>query len=219
MFIGHFAVGFAAKRWAPDAPLGALLLAPLLLDVLWPVFCLIGIERFRIPPDGDPFLRFEFVSYPWSHSLLMALVWGALLALLWRARGGASKTAVVLFIGVVSHWVLDFIVHLPDLPVWPFGPTVGLGLWSQPAFTIIVELAMLAAGAWLYVGTTKARDRIGALGAPAYLLVLVAFYVLSFAGPPPPVGAERLVAIMALIGVLLVPLASWVDGHRREVGG
>ena len=82
MFIGHFAVGFAAKRWTRQTHLGVLLLAPLLLDVLWPVFCLVGIEQYRILPAGGPFTRLEFIRYPWSHSLAMSIVWGLLLAFL-----------------------------------------------------------------------------------------------------------------------------------------
>jgi membrane-bound metal-dependent hydrolase YbcI (DUF457 family) len=218
MFIGHFAVGFAAKRWAREAPLGVLLLAPLLLDVLWPVFCLIGIEQYRILDTGGPFTRVEFISYPWSHSLGMSIVWGLCLGALWRIRGGTLRTAVLLAAGVVSHWILDWVTHLPDLPLWPgYGPRLGLGLWNSVAGTVAVESLMLAGGAWLYFSATRARDRIGRLGPWAFLALLAALYVASVAGPPPPVGAERLVSIVALALVLLVPLASWIDSHRTPV--
>jgi hypothetical protein len=96
MFIGHFAVGFASKRWAPRTSLGLLLAAPLLLDLLWPLFSLVGLQRFRIVPSSNPFTRLTFDSYPWSHSLLMALVWGALLAALYRRGGGAARVAGIL---------------------------------------------------------------------------------------------------------------------------
>jgi membrane-bound metal-dependent hydrolase YbcI (DUF457 family) len=219
MFIGHFAVGFAAKRWAREAPLGVLLLAPVLLDVLWPAFCLIGIEQYRILPDGGPFTRLEFISYPWSHSLAMSIVWGLLLGALWRLRGGSGRTAAILAAAVVSHWVLDWVTHLPDLPLWPpRGPRLGLGLWNSVAGTVAVESLMLTVSAWLYFSATRAKGHIGRIGPWAYLTLLATLYVANVAGPPPPVGAERLVSIVALAFVLLVPLASWIDTHRQAVG-
>jgi membrane-bound metal-dependent hydrolase YbcI (DUF457 family) len=218
MFLGHFAVGFAAKRWAREAPLGVLLLAPYLLDVLWPVFCLIGIEQYHILPQGGPFTQLEFTNYPWSHSLAMSIVWGLLLGALWRLRGGKLRTAGILVAGVVSHWVLDWITHLPDLPLWPpRGPRLGLGLWNSVPGTIAVESLMLVAGAWVYFSATRARGHIGRIGPWAYLALLVMLYFASIAGPPPPVGAEKLVSIVALAFVLLMPLASWIDAHREPV--
>ncbi|PYP40396.1 MAG: hypothetical protein DMD43_08565 [Gemmatimonadetes bacterium] len=214
MFIGHFAVGLASKRWAPKTSLGLLLLAPLLLDVLWPVFSLLGIEHFRITPGGGPFAALTFDSYPWSHSLLMAVVWAFALGGLYLARGGERRVAAVLWIGVVSHWVLDWITHIPDLPLWPGGPRVGLGLWASVPGTIVVEVIMLAVGALLYLDVTQVKDRIGRIGPWAYLGLLVALYELSITSPPPPVGAERMVSVVSLVMVLLVPLAWWVDRHR-----
>lgn len=222
MFIGHFAVGFAAKRWAPKSSLGLLLAAPLLLDVLWPVFCLGGIERFRVnPPGNNPFLRLSFDSYPWSHSLAMALVWGGMLG--WLGRGTGSREhgragragAGLLALLVASHWVLDWVTHLPDMPLWPGGPELGLGLWASVPGTIAVESVMFLAGAGLYLGSTRGRDGIGRLGAGLFILLLAALYVQSLLAPPPPLGAETLVALIAATLVLLVPLAAWVDRHRE----
>ncbi len=214
MFIGHFAVGFASKRWAPRTSLGLLLAAPLLLDLLWPIFSLLGLEHFRIVPSSNPFTRLAFDSYPWSHSLLMALVWGAVLAALYRRGGGEARVAGILALGVVSHWVLDWVTHLGDMPLWPDGPRVGLALWNSVPATVAVESAMLLTGAWLYFGATHAKDRIGAVGAWAFLLLMAALYAQSIVGPPPPTGAERLLSLVALVAVLLVPLAAWVDRHR-----
>ncbi len=219
MFIGHFAVGFAAKRWAREAPLGVLLLAPLLLDVLWPVFCLFGLEQYRILPESGPFTRLEFIYYPWSHSLAMSIVWALLLGGLWRVRGGSMRTAAILAALVVSHWVLDWVTHLPDLPLWPpRGPRLGLGLWNSAAGTVVVESLMLAGGAWLYFSATRATGHLGRIGTWSYLALLATVYVVNLAGPPPPVGAERLVSIVALVFVLLLPLASWIDSHRNPAG-
>jgi hypothetical protein len=195
MFIGHFAVGFAAKRWAREAPLGVLLAAPLLLDMLWPVFCLVGIEQYRILPAGGPFTRLEFINYPWSHSLVMSIGWGLLLGTLWRLSGGRMRTAGLLAAAVVSHWVLDWVTHLRDLPLWPgYGPRFGLGLWNSVAGTVAVESVLLVGGAWLYFSATRAKDHIGRIGPWSYLALLISLYVANVAGPPPPVGAEKLVS-------------------------
>jgi len=215
MFIGHFAVGFAAKRWAPRTNLGYLLLAPLLLDFLWPLFVLLGVERFRITPGANPFLNLSFDHYPWSHSLLLAVLWGLLFLAVARSRGAARPVPVILAAGVVSHWVLDWITHRPDLPLWPGGPLLGLGLWNSPAATVALEAGMLVAAAWLYFNATRPRDRIGAVGPLAYLLLLPALYVQSLVAPPPPSGAEGMIAIVGLVaGPALVLLAGWFDAHR-----
>lgn len=217
MFIGHFAVGFAAKRWAPRINLGYLLFATLLLDVLWPLFVLLGLERFRIAPGANPFLHLSLDHYPWSHSLLLAVVWGLFLMAVYRSRGGERPAAVIVGAAVVSHWVLDWITHPPDLPLWPLGPLVGLGLWGSVGGTIVVESLMLAIGAWLYFTATRPNDRIGAVGPVSYLVLLAVLYAQSIVLTAPPPGAERLIVVVGLAaGLALVLLAGWIDAHRSS---
>ncbi len=115
MFIGHFAVGFAAKRWAPRSSLAVLLAAPLLLDMIWPVLVLAGVERVRIVPGDTAFTPLAFDAYPWSHSLLTSLVWAALCGGgVWLASRDRAATLLV-SAGLVSHWVLDWITHRRDM--------------------------------------------------------------------------------------------------------
>ena len=217
MFIGHFAVGFASKRVAPRASLGTLMIAPLLADLLWPVFLLLGIEQVRIVRSANPFTTLEFIAYPWSHSLLMLCVWGGLFALLYFWRTRDSVAAWVIAAGVVSHWVLDWFAHQPDLPLIPGGgPKVGLGLWNSPAATIIVEALMFVVGLAIYLRTTRARNLAGHLGMWSFVVVLLAFYVASIAGPPPP--NERAIAIMGNIGWLLAIWIFWFDAQREPIG-
>src|ERR1700677_267927 len=142
MFIGHFAVGFAAKKFAPRSSEAVLLTAPLLADLLWPVFLLLGWEQVRIDPGNTPFTPLDFVSYPISHSLLTACGWGALVGLVYWAVTRCGRGAVVIGLSVVSHWVLDYVTHRADLPLYPGGPRVGLGLWNSVPATIAVEVAM-----------------------------------------------------------------------------
>ncbi|HLN00038.1 MAG TPA: hypothetical protein VK335_12190 [Bryobacteraceae bacterium] len=212
MFIGHFAVGLASKRVAPRASLGVLMAAPNLLDLLWPIFLLLGWEQVRIDPGNTAFTPLDFVSYPISHSLLTACGWGVLFALLYWALTRYIRGAVVIAFSVVSHWVLDFVTHRPDMPLYPGGPRVGLGLWNSIPATIAIEVAMYVAGAWLYLSMTRARDRVGSYSLWGFLAFGLLTYVANILGPPPP--SAHAIAVFAL-ALWLVPLwAWWIDRHR-----
>jgi membrane-bound metal-dependent hydrolase YbcI (DUF457 family) len=213
MFIGHFAVGFALKRVAPRTSLGVLMAAPQTLDLLWPIFLLLGWEHVRIDPGNTAFTPLAFDSYPYSHSLVMAIVWAALFAALYFSRSGLRAASVWVAVAVVSHWVLDWITHRPDMPIAPWSSVkVGLGLWNSVAGTLAAESVMFAAGVWIYLRTTTARDRMGQINLWVYVAVLAALYVGSAFGPPPP--GVRSLAIVAL-GVWLFPCwAAWIDRHR-----
>jgi membrane-bound metal-dependent hydrolase YbcI (DUF457 family) len=114
MFIGHFAVGFAAKRYAPRASLAVLLAAPLFSDLLWPPLLLLGWERVRIDPSKMKLAPLDFVYYPWSHSLLLCAVWATAFALVYGRITHYRPGTVAIWIGVMSHWVLDWMTHGPD---------------------------------------------------------------------------------------------------------
>jgi len=216
MFIGHYALGLAAKRIAPRTSLGTLFLAPSLADLLWPVFLLLGWERVRVTGGANPFLTLTFDAYPISHSLLTLIGWGILLAVLYRWRSGDARAATVVALLVVSHWVLDFVTHVPDMPLYPGGPTVGLGLWNSVAGTVIIEGSMFVAGAWIYVTTTRARDAVGRYALWALLAFLLVSYVASlFTGPPPTLQAIEFGGIV--FGWLFVGWAAWADRHREAV--
>ena len=185
MFIGHYALGLAAKRIAPRTSLGTLIAAPTLADLIWPVFLLLGWERVTVVPGPNPLLLFRFDSYPISHSLVTLCGWGLLFGMLYRMRTGYMRGAVVVALLVVSHWVLDFVTHRPDLPLYPGGPRVGLGLWNWIAGALFVEAVMFVAGLAIYLTTTRARDRIGRYGLAGFVLVLLLSYVASLLSPPP----------------------------------
>jgi hypothetical protein len=212
MFVGHTAVALAAKARAPNRPLGVFLAAAFAADLLWPVLLLLGVERVRIVPGATAFNPLVFESYPWSHSLLMAVVWGAVgAALVARRREGWGYPALVGAV-VVSHWVLDFISHGPDLPLWPgASPHVGLGLWNSIPATLAVEGALFLGGLTLYLRAVHPRDRVGR-GAFWSLMILSA--VLWVAGPwsPPPPSARAL-AWFGLLGWPLVAWGWWADRH------
>lgn len=216
MFIGHYAVALAAKRVAPRTSLGTLFVAVQLADMLWPVFLLLGWERAHMVPGPNPFLVLWLDSIPISHSLLTLSVWAVVLGGLYRAHTGYAPGAVVVGLAVVSHWVLDVATHRPDVPLYPGGPLLGLGLWNSAAATITVEGLMFAAGTWIYLRTTRARDAVGRYGLAALLAVLVLSYAASLAGGTPP--TMRVLAIGGIIfGWLFVAWAGWADKRRETV--
>jgi len=212
MFIGHFGVALAAKQVAPRPSLGTLVLAAMLVDGVWPVFLLLGWEKVDIVPGFTAVSPLVFVSYPYTHSLVAGLVWGALAGGVYYARRRDANGAAWLLALVLSHWVLDFVSHGPDMPLWPGGPRVGLGLWNSWPATIAVEFGLLGAGAAAYVAATKPRDRIGAWSLWALVGTLAAIYAASLVGPPPP--SVRVLAMSGLAGWLFVAWAYWIDRHR-----
>ena len=213
MFIGHFAVGFAAKRFAPRTSEALLLAAPQLADILWPVFLLLGWEQVRIDPGNTRFTPFDFVSYPWSHSLLMLGVWATAFGAIYYAITRYCAGAIAIWIGVISHWVLDWVTHRPDMPLYSGGARYGLGLWNSIAGTMVVELLMFAVGVWMYAQAKRAKDRIGRWAFIVYVLLLLVIYVANAFGPPPDnVGQVAWAGIAAV--VILIPWAWWFDRHR-----
>ena len=217
MFIGHFALAFAAKRAAPRTSLGVLVAATALLDLLWPVAVLAGLEVVRVAPGDTPYTPLEFVSYPWTHSALLAAIWAVLFgAAVWvatRDRAGAWVAGLL----VASHWVLDLASHRPDLPLWPGGPKVGLGLWYSVPATIAVEVAMFAGGVWLYAMATRPRDRIGRIGFAAFVALFALLEAMAARGEAPP-SAAAVAAVGLASAVVFVPWAWWFDRHREVVG-
>jgi hypothetical protein len=214
MFIGHFAVGLASKRYAPQTSLGTLIAAAVLLDLLWPGFVLLGWEQVRIDPGNTAFTPLDFVSYPISHSLVGAFGWATLFGLLYYIFRRYLVGAAVIWIGVVSHWVLDFVTHRPDMPLYPGGPRLGLGLWNSIWATVLVEGLIFAVGVWIYVRVTRARDRIGKWGLWSFIVGLVVFYVANILSPPPPSVKPMVIAAIPFTW-LLVLWGGWADRHRE----
>ena len=219
MFIGHFALGYAAKRWVPRVSRAVLFAAAQLADFLWPVLVALGIERVRIVPGFTASTPLEFISYPYSHSLVTLALFGALFGWLFTHRPAAPKApdALIIMLLVISHWALDVITHIPDMPLYPGGPKFGLGLWNSVAGTLVTETVLFAIGVWIYTRATAARDAIGTwalVGVTAFLFV--GFVVNANGTPPPSVTALWMMAIS--LGALTLWLAWFADRHRQPVG-
>jgi hypothetical protein len=215
MFIGHFAVGLAAKRAAPRLSLGVLFAAGLFADVLWPVLVALGVERVEILPGATVMTPLDFISYPYSHSLLLLIVWGVLFGLAVRHKD--PRAFVVVSALVVSHWVLDLITHRPDMPLFPGGPKAGLSLWNSVPGTVIVEVAMYLAGAWIYLDTTRPRDAAGRWGTVVLLSTLLLIYLGDAMTRVPPPSVNAIVVVGMAASVIFTAWAVWADRHREVV--
>lgn len=235
MFVGHFGLGMAGKAALPRVSLGTWFLAVQLVDLLWPVFLLLGWEHVRVAPGVTRMTPLDFYDYPITHSLVGALGWSIAFALVYAAlkaapgassamKSGASSapasgvprvaaTASLLGAAVFSHWLLDLLVHRPDLPILPGGPRVGLGLWNHPAAEMTLESALFVAGAALYLRRTVALDGIGRWATWLLLVTLAGVWLAAVLGPPPPGAA--VIGWMGLVTWLFVPWAWWCDRHRR----
>lgn len=218
MFIGHFAVGFGAKKFAPRTSFALLLAAAMLADILWPIFLLLGWEHVRIVPGFTRFNPLDLYDFPWSHSLLMCCIWATLFAIVYFAISRYRPGAIAIWIGVVSHWILDWITHRPDMPLYPGSAKFGLGLWNSVWGTMTVEIAMFAVGIALYVSATRARDRIGRWAFVAFVLIIFAIYVADrYSGLPTNVASD--IAWPGLIlAVVMLAWAWWFDRHRSASG-
>ncbi|MDE3056744.1 MAG: hypothetical protein KGJ59_02135 [Bacteroidota bacterium] len=213
MFIGHYAVALGTKKAAPKISLGTLFIAAQFLDLLWPLFLLLGIEHVRIEPGNTPFTPLDFYDYPLTHSLAGAILWSLVLGAVYFAIRRNRNNALIVGAVVFSHWILDFLTHRADLPLWFSGSLkVGLGLWYSVAGTIMVEGGIFIAGIFLYLRATKAKDKIGTYGFWGLAAVLAGSYFGSSFGPPPPNVGTLAIAGNAMW--LFVLWGYWIDRHR-----
>ncbi len=216
MFIGHYAVAFAAKKAAPKVSLGTLFLAVQFLDLLWPILLLLGLEHMRIDPGNTTFTPLDFYDYPISHSLVTALVWSLGFAAVYNVFRRYPRGAWILAAGVFSHWILDYITHGPDMPISPWTQTkVGLGLWNSIPGTVVVEGALFVLAVAVYTRSTVAKDGVGRHALYSLIGVLVLIWIINMLSPPPP--NETAVAYSALLLWLIVPWGYWIERHRRNV--
>lgn len=215
MFIGHFAAGMAGKKLDPAVSLGTLFLAAQFLDLLWPTLLLLNIEHVVIAPGISKVTPLDFVHYPVSHSLVAVLGWGLLFGLIYylitKNKGGAWLLGCL----VVSHWVLDLIVHIPDLPLYPGeSPKVGLGLWNSPTLTILVEGTIFVTGVLLYVRTKKEVNIRVSWWFWSLIIFLLFVQVMNFISPPPP--SIEAIAWAGQLQWIFVVWGWWADRRKGE---
>jgi hypothetical protein len=223
MFLGHYGVALALKRAEPKLSLGTLFVAVQLPDLLWGIFLLLGWEQARIVPGHTAVTPLEFLSYPISHSLVGALAWSFVAAALyysWPTRDTSRhwQAAAMVGLAVFSHYPLDVLVHIPDLPL-SGGTSVklGLGLWNNPVATLIAEALVFGAGLAIYIARRSNRHPVRLPRLVTVVLLLVGVYVASLFGPVPP--SMTVVAVSDIVFLLAIAaLAAWADrraSHRE----
>jgi len=214
MLAGHLAVGFAAKRIEPRVSLGTTVLASMLPDLLWSGFMLTGTEHvaFRQAIGAGNYFAASDIAF--SHSLLMDVIWAAMLALAYFLLRRYLRGALVLFAAVLSHWVLDVIAHRPDMPLAPgVHKLLGLGLWTSVPATLIVEGGMWLAAIVVYVRTTRPRNRAGSYVFWLVVAVLTLAWYNNIAGPPPPNPSAAGISSLIFFS-LTVAWAYWMNRLR-----
>lgn len=213
MFLGHFALGFGAKAVAPRVSLGNLFLASQFIDLLWPTLLLVGLERVVIAPGTTAVTPLDFTHYPITHSLLAVVGWGLLVGGLYWLSRRSLRGAALLGGLVVSHWLLDLIVHRPDLLLYPGGDVhVGFGLWNSLPATLMVEGLLFATGVALYLRGTRASGRTGRWGLWVLVVALAGIYLANLFGPPPP--SVTAIAWVGQLQWIFVAWAYWLDTRR-----
>lgn len=215
MFLGHFAVGIALKKTEPRVPLGVWLASTQFLDILWPIFLLIGIEKVAVVPGITVVTPLDLQVLDWSHSLAMAGVWALLFGAVvyWRVR--SLNAFIFSVIGVLSHWLLDYATHRADMPLAPHSARYGLELWNSMAGTLSAELGMFALALVIYTRGAHPGAKRAWLHFAIFMVFLTVMYFAAIFGPPPP-NNQTAIAIASIILVpLVIPWANWVD---RKMG-
>ncbi len=214
MFIGHFGAGFACKKLDKSTSLGTYFLASQWVDLVWPIFLLLGVEKVEIEPGITTVTPLNFIYYPYTHSLLGIIAWGVLFGLINFLVKKKLKTSIILGALVVSHWVLDLFVHIPDLVVIPgMDLKLGLGLWNSLSGTIIVEGLIFTAGAFIYMKITNARNKIGTYSLLGLVVFLALIYITNLFGPPP--ESVQSIAIVGNAQWLIILWGYWIDENRE----
>ncbi|WP_374532774.1 hypothetical protein [Phenylobacterium sp.] len=211
MFVGHYAASLAAKAAVPRAPLWSLVLAAQAVDIGWSSLIIAGVEKVRIDPSL-PGSALDLYHMPYTHSLPAALLWSAAGLGLARLARLPWVAAIAIAATVFSHWLLDLLVHRPDLELWFGGTKVGLGLWNYPVPEQAVEIGLLglAAAAWAW-----SRGRAGRSLWPvlAFMAALLAVQILAMVMPGG--GDAAGLGTTALAVYLVLGALAWALDRRR----
>jgi hypothetical protein len=215
MFVGHYSVSFLAKRLDKTIPLWMLFIAVQLVDVFWAIFVLAGIEKVRIVPGITATNPLDLYYMPYTHSLLASFVWLGIGAVGYKfLRSTSWRAGLIIGVAVFSHWILDLLVHRPDLPLYDDVLKVGFGLWNYPAAAFLLEAGLMFGGIFLYLRVTEPVTAGGKYAMPVLGVVMLLLQASVFFGAPPPSPAAA--AVTALIGYFaLAGGAYWLEKKRR----
>jgi hypothetical protein len=208
MFIGHYGVALGAKALVPEAPLPLLMLGTQVIDVVFATLVLAGVEKAEIDPNNNPTVPLKTTYIPYSHSLPAALLLSAVFGLA-AAPFVTGYTATIfwtLALVAFSHWLLDLIVHTPDLPLIGNRMKVGFGLWNNRRAAIALEFVVILAGVAMLAGA-------GIVSFWKLLILTVVMCVIqtmSFFRPPPPTTTKIMITMLTVYGLMTL-LGWWLD--------
>ncbi|MCU7496478.1 MAG: hypothetical protein HF314_15330 [Ignavibacteria bacterium] len=216
MFIGHYGAALAAKKFDARPSLGTMFLASQFLDLLWPALLFLGVEKVSVEPGNSAFTPLNFVYYPFSHSLFFTLIWAVIFGVFYYLKAKNLRSSFLLGILVLSHWVLDLLTHVPDLPLYP-GSSIklGLGLWNFVSLTVLVEGLIFIVGAFLYIASTKAENKKGSILLWSLLALLAVIYVSGMLAPPPPSAGTMVFS--GIYQCLFIAWGYFIDRNRKPV--
>ena len=217
MFVGHYGPSFAVKAIRPAIPLWLLFIAVQLVDVVWAVLVLLGIEKVRIVPGITASNPLDLYYMPYTHSLVAGILWAVAAIVVCKPLRGVRNWSAAAWIGlaVFSHWILDLLVHRPDLPLYDDTMKVGLGIWNYPAIALLLEALLLFAGMTMYLRRTRAINAIGSVGPPLFGILMLGIQCYVFFGPPP--VSPSAAAITALVSyAVFAAVAQWLDRQRTH---
>ena len=218
MFIGHFGLSFAAKKAAPKVSLGTMFIATQFVDILWPFLLISHVEKVAIKPGYTKSNALEFLYFPYTHSLLMCVFWSVLVGVIYLLVKKDKRGALIVGLGVLSHWFLDLIVHTADLPLTPFGNfKAGFGIWNNVFLAQIIEIALFSICVYIYALCTKAENKVGKW---VFWLLIIFLLIFNFAntfGPPPPDSLTTLFVSSVILMSIIIGLAYWVDKNRELI--
>ena len=215
MFIGHFGLSFAAKKIAPKVSLGTLFIATQFVDLLWPFLLVFHVEKVALVPGFTKTNPFDFLYFPYTHSLLMGILWGVIIGSIYWLYKRDTRSAIVVGICILSHWFFDLIVHTADLPLTPFGQQkVGFGLWNYLALTLIIEFIIFFSGAYIYATITKAKNKIGKWMLWTLIILLALIQLANTFGPAPSDSVIKLFFSFMPLMAIIIAIAYWVDKNR-----
>ena len=218
MFVGHYGPSLAIRAARPALPLWLTFLAAQLVDIVWALLVLSGVEKVRIVPGITAASPLDLYYMPYTHGLVMSLLWALAAGAVCKVLFRWPSWSLALWLGaaVFSHWLLDLLVHRPDLPLYGDSMKVGLGLWNLPPVSLALEVIALFGGLWLYLRRTTARNAIGRYGPLVFVIAMLAIQVATSAGPPPPsTAALAWSALGAYLTFALV--AGWIDRQRADI--
>lgn len=216
MFVGHYAAGLALKKCEKRVSLGILFLGVQFVDILFFPFVLLGIERINVIENFTQATHFELEHMPYTHSLVASLFWAGVVYALFRwVIVKQHGVALVVALAVFSHWVLDLLVHTPDLPLWSdTSLKLGLGLWNNAIATYVLEAALLLGALWLYLRSTSSTTKGGKYGMTVFVVILLLVNIVNVFGPLQSQSKIALAVSALAAYFLFAAIAFWLDKKR-----